>query len=50
MDQGLGDTYLLLPIFNIRTIFGHIPTWDKDLPSFSDMGQTRTDFFLNWHH
>ena len=36
----------IIPIINVRTIFGHKHErfWDRDLPNFSDMGRTRTDF------
>ena len=40
----------IIPLVNVRTIFGHIPTsdifLDRDLPNFSDIGRTRTDIFL----
>ena len=39
----------IIPIDNIRTIFGHLPTssnfW-SEISDFSDIGRTRTDFLL----
>ena len=47
---GILDMNHLISIVNLRTIFGHTANedffLDRYLPKFSDIGRTRTDFFL----